>query len=91
MLLWIIKWIVISLILIALCHNIYIYLKDTFTIPKTRDLIKNPEKRYAEMLGGENVLDLPQPTKEETTTSISELVDPETLMKSELETFMKSL
>jgi len=91
MLLWIIKWVVISLILIALCHNIYIYLKDTFTIPKTRDLIKNPEKRYAEMLGGENVLDLPQPTKEETTTSISELVDPETLMKSELETFMKSL
>lgn len=91
MLLWIIKWVVISLILIALCHNIYIYLKDTFTIPKTRDLIKNPEKRYAEMLGGENVLDLPQPTNEETTTSISELVDPETQMKSELETFMKSL
>ena len=91
MLLWIIKWVVISLILIALCHNIYIYLKDTFTIPKTRDLIKNPEKRYAEMLGGENVLDLPQPTKEETTTSISELVDPETQMKSELESFMKTL
>ena len=91
MLLWIIKWIVISLILIALCHNIYIYLKDTFTIPKTRDLIKNPEKRYVEMLGGENVLDLPQPTKEETTTSISELVDPETQMKSELESFMKTL
>lgn len=91
MLLWIIKWVVISLILIALCHNIYIYLKDTFTIPKTRDLIKNPEKRYAEMLGGGNVLDLPQQTKEETTTSISELVDPETQMKSELESFMKTL
>jgi len=43
------------------------------------------------MLGGGNVLDLPQPTKEETTTSISELVDPETQMKSELESFMKTL
>ena len=91
MLLWIIKWVVISLILIALCHNIYIYLKDTFTIPKTRDLIKNPEKRYAEMLGGENVLDVQQPSKEATSTSISELVDPETQMKSELESFMKTL
>ncbi len=91
MLLWIIKWTVISLILIALCHNIYIYLKDTFTIPKTRDLIKNPEKRYAEMLGGEDVLDLQQPNKEATTTSISELIDPETQMKSELQTFMETL
>tara|TARA_B110000008_G_scaffold258159_1_gene276901 strand:- start:32 stop:163 length:132 start_codon:yes stop_codon:yes gene_type:complete len=43
------------------------------------------------MLGGGNVLDLQQPTKEETTTSISELVDPETQMKSELESFMKTL
>ena len=91
MLLWIIKWTVISLILIALCHNIYIYLKDTFTIPKTRDLIKNPEKRYAEMLGREDVLDLQQPNKEATTTSISELIDPETQMKSELRTFMETL
>ena len=91
MLLWIIKWIVISLILIALCHNIYIYLKDTFTIPKTRDLIKNPEKRYAEMLGGENVLDVQQPKSEEATTSISELIEPDTQMKSELMTFIKTL
>ena len=91
MLLWIIKWTVISLILIALCHNIYIYLKDTFTIPKTRDLIKNPEKRYAEMLGREDALDLQQPNKEATTTSISELIDPETQMKSELRTFMETL
>ena len=90
MLLWIIKWIVISIILIALCHNIYIYLKDTFTIPKTRDLIKNPEKRYAEMLGGENILDAQQPNKE-ATTSISELINPETHMKSELKSFMETL
>ena len=90
MLLWIIKWIVISIILIALCHNIYIYLKDTFTIPKTRDLIKNPEKRYAEMLDGVNILDAQQP-KKETTTSISELINPETHMKSELKSFMETL
>ena len=57
MLLWIIKWVVISIILIALCHNIYIYLQNTFTIPKTRDLIKNPEKRYTEMLSGINAID----------------------------------
>lgn len=90
MLLWIIKWIVISIILIALCHNIYIYLKDTFTIPKTRDLIKNPEKRYAEMLDGVNILDAQQP-KKEATTSISELINPETHMKSELKSFMETL
>tara|TARA_B100000768_G_C11196890_1_gene339924 strand:- start:275 stop:406 length:132 start_codon:yes stop_codon:yes gene_type:complete len=43
------------------------------------------------MLGGEDVLDLQQPNKEATTTSISELIDPETQMKSELRTFMETL
>jgi len=91
MLLWIIQWVVISIILISLCHNIYFYLKDTFTIPKTRDLIKNPDKRYVEMLGEMNSLDVKPREEEETTTSISEVVDSDTQMKGELLAFMKTL
>jgi len=49
MFLWVLKWTVVSIILISLSHYIYVYLKDTLTIPKTRDLIKNPHKRYTEM------------------------------------------
>jgi hypothetical protein len=66
-------------------------LKDTFTIPKTRDLIKNPDKRYVEMLGEMNSLDVKPREEEETTTSISEVVDSDTQMKGELLAFMKTL
>ena len=91
MLLWIIKWVVISIILIALCHNIYIYLQNTFTIPKTRDLIKNPEKRYTEMLSGINAIDDAQNGAEEATTAISDLIDTDSQMKEELQSFMETL
>lgn len=50
---WILKWAIVSVLLISLMHYIYIYLRDTLTIPKTRDLIKNPQKRYAEMFSNE--------------------------------------
>jgi len=46
-----IKTIIISLSLIALVHYLYTFFKDTLTVPKTRDLVNKPAKRYDEMFG----------------------------------------
>lgn len=48
MLLWTIKWVIVSIILILLIHNIFIFLKDSLTIPKTRDLV-SMDTRYQEL------------------------------------------
>ena len=80
MIFWTIKWVVISIIIIATCHNIYIYLIDSLTVPKTRDLIKNPEQRYAEMLSSDVAVEVPVVAGDE--------VDK---MKDELQSFMNNL
>jgi hypothetical protein len=80
MIFWTIKWVIISIIIIATCHNIYIYLIDSLTVPKTRDLIKNPEQRYAEMLSSE------VPVEE--SVVVGDEVDK---MKDELQSFMNNL
>lgn len=64
MFLWVVKWAIVSVLLISLMHYIYIYLRDTLTIPKTRDLIKNPQKRYAEMFSNDPPIDDENPIME---------------------------
>ena len=44
-----IKAICISLLLIALIHYLYAFFKDTLTVPKIKDLVNKPAKRYDEM------------------------------------------
>lgn len=46
----IVKWIIFSVVLIALVHHLYDYFQGTLTIPKTRDLVNRPAERYEEML-----------------------------------------
>ena len=46
----IIKWVLVSLILILLIHYLYYYLKNTLTVPKVRDLIYKPQMQYNELL-----------------------------------------
>jgi len=50
MLYWTIQWIIISLILIILLHNLYTFLKNTLTFPKVKDLVTRPTQRYNELL-----------------------------------------
>lgn len=50
MLLWTIQWIFISLILIILLHHLYLFFKNTLTIPKVRDLVNKPTESYNEIL-----------------------------------------
>lgn len=54
MILWAMKWIVISLSVITLIHYIYIFLIDMLTVPKLRDFVNNPNDRYKEILAISN-------------------------------------
>jgi len=39
-------WAIMSLILIIITHHLFIFFKDTLTIPKVKDLIADPLVRY---------------------------------------------
>ena len=45
----IIKWSLISLLLIILIHYLFIFFKDNLTIPKTKDLVTKPLEKYKTM------------------------------------------
>lgn len=42
--------IILSLLIIILTHRFYDFLKNTLTIPKVKDLVDKPQKRYSEIL-----------------------------------------
>jgi len=48
--LYILKTAVISLIIIALLHYFWNYLKDTYTTKKTKDLVKTQTEKYKAIL-----------------------------------------
>ena len=49
MLFWIIKWFLISVLIIVLLHNLYLFFINTLTIPKVKDLINKPMEQYSEI------------------------------------------
>ena len=50
MFLWILQMIVISIVLIASIHYIFVFFKENLTIPKTKDLVNKPVQNYKKML-----------------------------------------
>ena len=42
----IIKWAIISLILIILVHYLFNFFKENLTIPKTKDLVTKPLEKF---------------------------------------------
>lgn len=72
-----ILWIVISVVIILIFHNLFYFFKDTLTNPITKDLIKKPNQTYNEV---ENIL-----------KSKHEKKEIEENMKDELKSFFKDL
>ena len=79
MLFWYIKQIVISLTLILLIHYLYFFFKRNLTEPKVKDLVNKPIKRYIEMY---KTIDKPSAPKK---------AEPDTKMKDELKSYLKTL
>jgi hypothetical protein len=51
MLSWIIQITIISIILIFLVHHLINFFKSTLTVPKIKDLVNTPNKKYENMYG----------------------------------------
>ena len=89
----ILRWIVISLILIILVHHLFYFFKNTLTIPKIKDLVDSPSNQYKEI---ENTLNSTSiSNKEPDMTKINHADVPTPLnpneMKNELKNFFKEL
>lgn len=46
---WILQVSIISIVLILLIHYLINYVKNTFTVPKIKDLVNEPTQKYQEM------------------------------------------
>lgn len=79
MLLWVIKQAVISAVLIILVHYIYIFFRDTLTVPKLKDLVNKPQSQYREIYKSLQGSERPPPAK------------PATDMKAELQSYLQKL
>jgi len=100
MLSWIIQITIISIILIFLVHHLINFFKSTLTVPKIKDLVNTPNKKY------ENMYDIIHNSNSSSSSSLNtfsntssimsdeyNLVDlipkKEASMKSELKNFLK--
>ena len=92
MLSWIIQITVISVVLIFLVHHLINFFKSTLTVPKIKDLVNTPTKKY------ENMYNIINNSSEDHTNSKNDytLIDllpknkEDITMKNELKTFLKS-
>ena len=95
MLSWVIQITVISIVLIFLVHHLINFFKSTLTVPKIKDLVNTPSKKY------ENMYNIINNAPEQTTNSkndytlidllpISKQSEEDTTMKSELKNFLKT-
>ena len=83
MIIWTLKQIIISFVLIALVHYIYDFLKNNLTSPKVKDLVNKPNEQYKEIYKSMSTQIKP-PKKEIDTENKSQ-------MKDELKKYLTSL
>ena len=51
---WTIQQIIISILIISTIHYLYDFFKENLTIPKVKDLVNKPEKKYKEIYSSIN-------------------------------------
>lgn len=73
----IIQWIIISIVLIALLHYLFTFLKTNLTVPKVKDLINTPNRRYKDII--------------ESIDNKKQIDNASNKMKDELKLYMSSL
>lgn len=97
MLFWFIKAILISSVIIFLIHNIFLFLSETLTIPKVKDLVQISNNNYENIY---NILSQPQIQQnlntDETTpihllpNSLEEnIIEEDANIKNELKSYLK--
>lgn len=96
MLFWTIQITIISIVLIFLVHHLINFFKSTLTVPKIKDLVNTPTQKYENMYNiinnnqNNNKNTHKEPNLDNEYSLIDLLPKPETNMKSELKSFLKS-
>lgn len=96
MLAWVIQMTLVSLILIFIIHHLINFFKSTLTVPKIKDLVNNPNKKYDDIynvISSQNT----ETSREQTNFNKNNfsyneddlLPKNETDMKNELKNFLK--
>ena len=76
-----------STVIIFLIHHIILYLKDSLTVPKVKDMVNIPAKQYEEMY---NVIQHKREAEVPNQTRINEEPEPDPAsMKNELKNYLK--
>jgi len=93
MLSWAIQITIISIILIFLVHHLINFFKSTLTVPKIKDLVNTPTKKYENMysiINNGNTSEIPEKNNDYTLIDLLPTKNDDTNMKSELKNFLKS-
>jgi hypothetical protein len=94
MLLWTIKWVIISLTLIFLAHYLFIFFTNTLTVPKVKDLVNKPSVCYSELLSSNTYTPekvLPSTNNAKGNNSNNNNNTATVSMQDELNTFLREL
>ena len=51
MFLFVLQSTILSVIFIYIAHSLFLYFRDTMTVPKIKDLVNAPSKQYMDMYG----------------------------------------
>jgi hypothetical protein len=100
MLSWIIQITIISIILIFLVHHLINFFKSTLTVPKIKDLVNTPNKKYENMYDIIHSSNSSSPSSSNTFSNTSPIISDEynlvdlipkkeASMKNELKNFLK--
>lgn len=93
MVVYLLKFSVISLILIILVHYLYIYFTSLLTTPKVKDLVLVPTKKYDELyelIKKEDITKLPSDPELSSNSSKSMPIPSPLDMKAELKNYLNS-
>ena len=93
MLSWAIQITIISIILIFLVHHLINFFKSTLTVPKIKDLVNTPTKKYENMysiINNGNTSEISEKSKDYTLIDLLPTKSDDANMKSELKNFLKS-
>ena len=83
MFLFVLQTTIISIIFIYVTHSLFLYFRDTMTVPKIKDLVNAPSKQYQAMY------DLIS-SRDDSSDVFSEEITPQNVdMKNELTNFFK--
>jgi methyl coenzyme M reductase gamma subunit len=90
MLLWTFWWIIASLLLIMLIHYLYIYMKNTLTVPIVEDTATKNKQRYDDMLAPVQVENIERNTTIAANDNVNTNENDDS-MKDELQAFLNEL